>query len=225
MINGSVYGLKFMLKIKRNMQDKKLQYRVKLIVWLVITFLLVGNITYTDAQGKSPATISSKQHELKDIKTLPPLQLDFRLVGTIIAGEENSYAVIEDETSGKQGMYKLGESINEATVLKIDKENIIVEKDGRTQVLRITGCSYTEAAPSEMLSEDVPPSIGVSEELSYFEPVFSETGPPVDENVLVEELPHFEPITNNTGPPVDDEGPHEDLPEFEPFVSYMGPPE
>ena len=82
-----------------------------------------------------------------------------------------------DETTGKQGMYKLGESINEATVLKIDKESIIVEKDGRAQVLRITGGSYTEAAPSEMLSGNVPPSIGVSEELPYFEPVFSETGP------------------------------------------------
>jgi hypothetical protein len=211
--------------LRESMQDKKSQYRVCLIVGLVITFLLVGNITYTDAQGKSPATISSKQHELRDIKSLPPLQLDFRLVGTIIAGEENSYAVIMDETTGKQGMYKLGASINEATVLKIDKESIIVEKDGRAQVLRITGGSYTEAAPSEMLSGDAPPSIGVSEELPYFEPVFSETGPLVGENVSVKELPHFEPITNNTGPLVDDEGSHEDMPEFEPSISYMGLPE
>ncbi len=159
-------ALSLCLMLRENVQDKKSQYRVCLIVGLVITFLLVGNITYTDAQVESPATISSKQHELRDIKTLPPLHLDFRLVGTIIAGEENSYAVIEDETAGKQGMYKLGASIKEATVLKIDKESIIVEKDGRTQVLRITGGSYTEAAPSEMLSRDVPPSIGVSEEPS-----------------------------------------------------------
>ena len=153
-----------MLKTKRNMQDKKSQHRVCLIVGLVITFLLVGNITYTDARGKSPATISSKQHELKDIKTLPHLQLDFRLVGTITS-EENSYAVIEDETTGKQSICKLGESINEATVLKIDKESIIVEKDGMAQVLRIKGGSS-----SEMLSGDVPPSTGVSEKLPYFEP-------------------------------------------------------
>jgi hypothetical protein len=122
-------------------------------------------------------------------------------------------------------MYKLGESINGVTVLKIDKESIIVEKDGMAQVLKITGGSYTEAAPSEILSGDVPPSIGVSEELPYFEPVFSETGPPVDENMHVEELPRFEPITNNTGPQVDDEGSNEDLPEFEPSISDMGPPE
>jgi hypothetical protein len=179
----------------------------------MIAFLLEGNITYTDAQGKSPVTISSKQNELRDIKTLPPLQLDFRLVGTIIAGEENSYAVIEDETTGKQGMYKLGASINEATVLKIDKESIIVEKDGRTQALKITGGSYRVYGPF---------TLGVSEELPYFEPVFSETGPPVDENMHVEELPHFDPITNSTGPPVDDKGSNEDLPEFEPFESDGG---
>ncbi len=190
-----------MLKAKRNMNDKKSQYRGYLIVGLMIALLLVGNITYADARGKSPATISAKQHELRDIKTLHSLQLDFRLVGTIIASGENSYAVIEDETTGKQGVYKLGESIDEATVLKIDKESIIVEKDGRAQVLRITGGSYTEAAPSEILSGDRPPSIGVSEDFPHFEPVFSETGPPVDENVLVKELPHFDPITNSTGPP------------------------
>ncbi len=94
-------ALSLCLMLRESMQDKKSQYRVCLIVGLVITFLLVGNITYTDAQGKSPAAISSKQHELSVIGSLPPIQLDFRLVGTIIAGEENSYAVIMDETTGK----------------------------------------------------------------------------------------------------------------------------
>ena len=198
------------------MQDKKLQFRVYLIVGLMIaSLLLVGNVAYTDAQGKPPATISSKEHELKDFKTLHSLQLDFRLVGTIIAGEENSYAVIMDETTGKQGMYKLGESINKATVLKIDKESIIVEKGGRAQVLRITGGNYTVEGP---------PTIGVSEEFPFFEPVFSETGPPVDENVPVEELPPFEPVTNSTGPPADPEGLHEDFPGFIPIVNDSGPP-
>ncbi len=75
-INGNVYNLKFMLKAKRNMWDNKFQYRVYSIFGLMITFLLVGNITYTDARGKSSATISSKQHELRDIKSLPTIQLE-----------------------------------------------------------------------------------------------------------------------------------------------------
>jgi hypothetical protein len=203
------------LRTKRIMQDKKLQYRGYLIIGMAITFLLVGNITYTDAKGKSSATLSSIQHELGDIKSFPPLQLDFRLVGTIIAGEENSYAVIMDETTGKQGMYKLGESINEAKVLKIDKDSIIIEIEKRIFILRITGGNYTAGGS---------PAIGALEELPYFEPVFSETGPPVDENVLVEELPHFEPVFSETGPPVDENVAVEELPHFEPVINSTGPP-
>ncbi len=77
---------------------------------------------------------------------------------------------------------------------------------------------------SEILDENGPLFTGVSTELPFFEPVFSETGPPEDENVSVEELPPFEPITNNTGPPVDPEGLYEDLPEFVPFENDSGPP-
>ncbi len=147
------------------MQDKRIQYRGYLIVGLMLIFFLVGNITYTDAQGKSSATISSEQHELRDTEKLHSLKLDIRLVGTILASEENSYAVIEDETTGKQGLYKLGESIYGATVLKIDKDCIIVEKDRKAQVLKITGGSYTKTTLLEMLSRNVPPSNGASTDL------------------------------------------------------------
>ena len=54
------------------------------------------------------------------------------------------------------------------------------------RLLRITGGSYAKTVPSEILTRDRPPAIGVSKELPYFEPVYSETGPPVDENVSVE---------------------------------------
>ena len=48
-----------------------------------------------------------------------------------------------NETTGKQGMYKFGESINEATVLKIAKDSIIVEKEERIHILKVTGGNYT----------------------------------------------------------------------------------
>lgn len=54
---------------------------------------------------------------------------------------------------------------------------------------------------SEMLSGNVPPSIGVSEELPYIEPVFSETGLPVDPEGVYEYLPEFEPFESDSGPP------------------------
>ena len=206
------------------MQDKKLQFRVYLIVGLMIAFPLVGNTTYTDAQGRPPTTFSSIQHELGDIKSLPPIQLDLRLAGTALVGKEYSYALIVEEMTGRQNLYSVGESIRGAKVLKIDKESIVVEKDGRTHVLKITGGTYTEADSSEILTKEGPPTIGVSEELPFFEPVFSETGPPVDENIHVEELPPFEPITNSASPPVHPEGLYEGLQEFVPFENDSGPP-
>jgi type II secretory pathway component PulC len=168
--------------------------------------------------------IKETRNEPKFIKTLAPFQLDLRLAGTVLAGKEYTYALIVEEMTGRQNLYSVGESIRGAKVLKIGKESIVVEKDGRTYVLRITGGSYTEADSSEILTKEGPITIGVSEELPYFEPVFSETGPPVDENIHVKELPPFEPITNSTDPPVDPEGLYEDLQEFIPFENDSGPP-
>jgi type II secretory pathway component PulC len=177
-----------------------------------------------DHSLKDSNGIEGTKDELKDITTLIPLQIDLRLAGTVLVGKEYHYALIVEETTGRQKLYSVGESIRGAKLLKIGKESIVVEKDGRTHVLRITGGSYTEVTPSEVLSGNEPPTIGVSEELPFFEPVFSETGPPVDENIHVEELPPFEPITNSTDPPVDPEGLYEDLPEFVPFENDSGPP-
>ncbi len=145
--------------------DDVMRHTNYLVVGLVIVFLLIGNITYTYAREISQTDVASQQHELRDTNTLHSFQIDFRLVGTIIASEGRSYAVIEDETTVQQGMYKSGESINGATVLKIDKESIIVKKDGVTQVLRIS-----EGSSPKMLSGDVLPSIGVSDGLLSIEP-------------------------------------------------------
>jgi hypothetical protein len=177
-----------------------------------------------DHQLKDSNSVEGTKNGSKLIEALTHFQLDLRLAGTVLVGKEYHYALIVEETTGRQNLYSVGESIRGAKVLKIGKESIVVEKDGRTHVLRITGGSYTEVTPSEVLSGNEPPTIGVSEELPFFEPVFSETGPPVDENIHVEELPPFEPITNSTDPPVDPEGLYEDLPEFVPFENDSGPP-
>ncbi len=177
-----------------------------------------------DHQLKDSNSVEGTKNGSKLIKALTPFQLDLRLAGTVLVGKEYAYALIVEETTGRQNIYSVGESIRGANVLKIDKESIVVEKDGRTHVLRITGGTYTGADSSKILTKEGPPTIGVSEELPFFEPVFSETGPPVDENIHVKELPPFEPVTNSTGPPVDPEGLYEDLPEFIPFENDSGPP-
>ncbi len=150
--------------------------------------------------------IEGTKDELKDVKTLPRLQFDLRLAGTVLVGKEYAYALIVEETTGRQNLYSVGESIKGAKLLKIDKESVVFEKEGRTQVLRLTWGSSIEEAPSAIETGVGPPSMGASGGLPPFEPVFSETGPPVDESIPVKELPHFEPVVSETGPPVDPEG-------------------
>ncbi len=156
--------------------------------------LLIGTITHTDARGNSLLA-----------------KIDFRLVGSIIVENGNSYAIIEDEITGKQSIYTLGDSINGATVFKINKESIILVKNEQAHILMVTGGSHSESTPPETVTEIVPFSIDKSDKFPSFEPVFSMTGPAVDEYVAVKELPYFNPITNNTGPEVH-EGPLEAVP-------------
>lgn len=216
------------------MQDKKFQFRGYLITGLVITFLLtfilLRCVANSDAREEYLVTHSSVQHEsedhkLKQYQTIPSLvsQPDLILAGTIMVGREQAYALIMEETTGRQNLYSVGESIKGAEILRIDKDSVVIEKDGKSHILRITGGNDTVNTPSEILTVSGSPTVGVQEELPYFEPVFSVTGPPVDENAPVEELPRFEPITNSTGPPVNSEVFFKDLPKSEPFESDSGP--
>ncbi len=229
------------------MHDKKPQCISYLVSGLLITFLvvfiLVIDIINTNARDES-ITITShemnKSEVMSDQSILSKetqrnisyidkgsqysLEFDLRLAGTVLVGKEYTYALIAEETTGRQNLYSVGESIKGAEILKIDKDSVVIEKEGKIWVLKVTGVTNSENSLSETHTENGPLFTGVSEELPFFEPVFSETGPPVDENIHVEELPPFEPITNSTGPPVDPEGLYEGLQEFIPFENDSGPP-
>ncbi len=255
-------ALSLCLRLGENMQGKKLQYRGYLIAGLVITFLLVGNITYTDAQGEYPATLSTIQHEseegktgpeqtipseiskqdvsgiekghklgksnsieetqkgFKDINSHTSLQLGLRLAGTVLLGKEHSFAVIVDKKTGKQRLYRLGQSVKGITILKIGRESILVEKEGMTQVLRVTRGNIIEEGPSKNRTENGPPSIGVSEMLPTFEPVVTVNGPP--SIGVSEQLPPFKPVVTEYGPP--SIGESKELPHFEPITLGSSPP-
>ncbi len=131
-----------------------------------------------------------------------PFGLSLKLVGTVLREDEKSSAVILNEISGEERLYRVGDTIESVTLLEISKESVVLEKDGVTQVLRITSSVGGEAQAGDVDSENGPPFTGVAEEFEKFEPVVVEGGPPVDPNMPVKELPPFEPITSPTGPPV-----------------------
>ncbi|MCR4290995.1 MAG: hypothetical protein NUV86_12140 [Candidatus Scalindua sp.] len=249
-INTQCRGFKVLsLRGVKNMQDKKHKYISCLVPVLSATFLTIFllkvGINNINAEEGPLTTPLSTQYELNEgvdgsNQSIPikaslldvpdigeyqsTLELTWRLAGTVMAGNENAYALIVEETTGKQNLYSVGESIKGAEILKIDKDSVVIEREGKFFVLRVGCVANSENSLSETHTENGSLFTCVSEELPFFEPVFNKTGPPVDENVLVEKLPPFVPITNSTGPPIDPDLLNKDLPEFVPMDSDSGPP-
>ncbi len=210
-----------------------------LAITFFFSFIMLVSAAHSYTQEEYLATHLSKRHESEVRKQkqgcpilsfvsqqdIFELQTDLRLSGTIMAGTEHAHALIVDVTTGKQKLYFVGESINGAKLIKIDKEIAVFEKDGRTDVLKVTvgDFDFTNVVPSEKLRDYEPLSIGGQEELPSFEPVVNVTDDQLDMNVSMEKLPPFVPVTNSTGPPIISEYRYKDLPKFKPKVNDSGP--
>jgi general secretion pathway protein C len=64
-------------------------------------------------------------------KTGPTL----KLVGTVVGSAEHTYAVIEDLSTKKQELYRLGDLIREAKILEITRQRVLLESRGRREEL------------------------------------------------------------------------------------------
>jgi len=80
-----------------------------------------------------------------DVAALKVTGLELKLWGTV--ADENSrraYAVIEDLKTRKQGLYRPGDPVQDATVRLILREKVILNVGGRDEVLEMTGPVETE---------------------------------------------------------------------------------
>jgi len=92
---------------------------------------------------KTEAT--SVNQAVVDVAALKVTGLELKLWGTV--ADENSrraYAVIEDLKTRKQGLYRPGDPVQEATVRLVLREKVILNVGGRDEVLEMTGPVETE---------------------------------------------------------------------------------
>ncbi len=78
--------------------------------------------------------------EKLDIETLKPTDLKLKLLGTITGSEKNekeAYAVIEDTTVKQQDLYRIGDTIQNATLKIILREKVVLRVNGKDEVLGI----------------------------------------------------------------------------------------
>jgi len=89
--------------------------------------------------------------------TRPPL---FRLLGTVASDERDSYAVLEMIETKAQDIYRIGQTIGDARIDRIEQNRVVVVRDGSREILELvlTGQPSTHAPVNTAL----PPSVAQS---------------------------------------------------------------
>jgi len=75
--------------------------------------------------------------EKLDIESLTPTDLKLKLLGTVTGDEKEAYAVIEDTDVRRQNLYKIGDTIQNATLKMILREKVVLNVNGKDEILGI----------------------------------------------------------------------------------------
>ena len=85
---------------------------------------------------------------LKDkinLEAMKPTDLKLKLWGTVTADDkQTAYAVIEEQEAKKQSLYRVGDKIQNATVKMILREKVILNVNGRDEILEIGESSKSQ---------------------------------------------------------------------------------
>jgi general secretion pathway protein C len=72
-----------------------------------------------------------------------------KLVGTVVGPPERTYAVIEDLSTKRQDLYRLGDVVREAKVVEVTRNRVVLENRGRREELFSFEKSDVPPPPSE----------------------------------------------------------------------------
>ena len=100
-----------------------------------------------------------------DSKDLKPTSLKLTLLGTIFSDDKNSAAVIEEAAKKTQGLYREGDSIQNAVVKSIFAGRVVLRVDSHDEVLAMDELKSSEAvmAPAgSMQAADVSPQAALA---------------------------------------------------------------
>ncbi len=78
---------------------------------------------------------AAEEVEAVEIEALEPTSLKIALLGTVTGSLQNAFAVIEETDKKKQGLYRVGESIQDALIKMILRGKVILRVDNRDEIL------------------------------------------------------------------------------------------
>jgi general secretion pathway protein C len=97
------------------------------------------------------AAMMSEQDETEGLQ---PTSLNLILLGTVSSAQGKDYAVIEEGPRKKQGLYKVGDTVQEAEIKRILRQKVVLRVGNTDEVL-----SMDEKPRSDILPDrDMPPS-------------------------------------------------------------------
>ncbi|MFH1673915.1 MAG: type II secretion system protein N [Pseudomonadota bacterium] len=106
--------------------------------------------------AKEAAAIAEKN----ETAGLKPTSLNVILLGTVSGGSDRDYAVIEDGTKKKQGLYKVGDTVQGAEIKKILRQKVVLRIGNNDEVLSMDekpkSESGTTAPPGSRKSISLP---------------------------------------------------------------------
>jgi general secretion pathway protein C len=95
--------------------------------------------------GVEPGQAASQDLNLEELKET---QLDLRLWGTVVLGDgQQDYAVVEDKRARKQELYRVGDPIQNAVVKAILREKVVLNVDGKDEILTMEEVPASGTAP------------------------------------------------------------------------------
>ena len=80
---------------------------------------------------------SSSAGEREKVEKTVASTAPFRLKGTVVVNTGSSIAIIEDPTTKKQEVYHQNDAVKGFKIVKILRNKVIVDKDGREEVLEV----------------------------------------------------------------------------------------
>ena len=136
--------------------------------------------------GKAPETIPKP--EQIQIDTLKQTELKLKLWGTVIGGNNQTYAVIESDRAG-QNLYRMGDAIQNATIKMILREKVVLNVNGQDEILEMEKLLAAAGARPSPIRTAVSAPQNISINRSQLE------GAVQNPNQLLQEIrirPHFE---------------------------------
>jgi general secretion pathway protein C len=96
--------------------------------------------------GKKPLGSSKEETLALDVDKLKQTELKLKLWGTVFTPEGQTYAVIEDQKTHEQTLYRPGDAIQNASVKAVLRQKVVLTVEGRDEVLAMEEPGVPRAA-------------------------------------------------------------------------------